>query len=133
MSSKETRKGDIAELKFAYEAKKRNYNISFPAGADSEYDLILEHKGNTSRVQVKSVKAIEENRDAYRVNVTRGTKKNKLYTKEDCDVVAVYVHDMDCFYFIPVERLEVSTIRLYPHRPEIKEGLEDTYERWSVF
>ena len=131
MTSKETEKGDVAELKFAYEAKRKGYNIAFPAGSDCPYDFIIESGGETIRVQVKSVMSKEKERDCYKINATHGSRRNKVYTKEHCDMLAIYVRDVDSFYLIPIEKLVSQTIRVYPHRPEKKEGYEVYYENWK--
>lgn len=131
MTSRETEKGDIAELKFAYEAKRRGYNIAFPAGSDSVYDFILEARGETKRVQVKSAMIKEKDCDCYKVNATHGSGRSQKYTTEHCDILAIYVRDVDSFYLIPIDNLTSPTIRVYPHRPEMKAGYEAYYEDWK--
>ena len=131
MGSQQTVKGDIAELKFAYEARRRGFNVNFPAGSDSEYDCIIESKGNIFRVQIKSTKTKEKDKNCYRINATYGSKRDKIYSKEVCDLIAVYVNDIDSFYLIPVEALASSTIRVYPDDPNFKDGYEQYQDNWK--
>lgn len=134
MTSISSVKGDQAELKLAFEIKQRGMHVAEPLGADCPYDLIVDAgDGNIKRVQLKACFSREKDRDSYRVNATFGSKRDKMYSKKECDVFAVYVQPLDRFYFIPVGELKGSTVRVYPDTVTLNYPMyEKFYERWSI-
>lgn len=134
MSSTETIRGDLGEHKFTYEAKLRTLHINEPKGNDCPYDFVVDAgKGKLSRVQLKTSLSTEKGSDGYKINFTRGSKRNKRYTSDDCDILAVFIAPTQSFYFIPIEDLQVDTLRFYPNNLWKDRRNQSYRENWGIF
>lgn len=101
-------KGNLAELMISAELARQGWKIAFPFGENWDYDLIIEHDGVFSRVQVKHVMSSEDKIEipCKSVSVTNGKATNiKKYTSSDIDVLAAYDARTGKCYFIPAQEL----------------------------
>jgi PD-(D/E)XK endonuclease len=126
------RKGELAELAFAYKARSLGFAVCRPYGDSEPYDLVTENHGRLVRVQVKSV--FTTNRWGYAITVTH--KHNMVgYSPEEIDFVAAYVAPHDAWYIIPLEKMiNRRYIRLYPQgsRKDDGGGWEKYREAWDL-
>jgi hypothetical protein len=126
--------GTIAEIKFIAKALQYKLRVSVPVGDNSPYDAISDHQGHICKVQIKSTlhKLTSGRNDCYKVNAAKGRGCKKKYKSENVDVLAVYIHALDCWYIIPFNAVEAVSVRLYPHRKEVDGRYEQYKERWEI-
>ena len=125
------RQGELAELCFAHRAARLGLVVSKPYGDCAPYDFVVDGAGNLRRVQVKSVSVPD--RSAYRVSAGHGGSSKLGYTRNEVDVLAVYVIPADAWYLIPIEELAARrTIRLAPDVPHSRRRFEPYRERWRI-
>ncbi len=115
------RKGDLAELKVAAHLAELGYQLAFPYGEDSDFDLILIREEKLERVQVKH--ATSDGRvipvRCSSSSLTNGkVKRIKRYTAKTIDWIAVYDSTTALCLYVPASMLgegrrQVS-IRLTP-------------------
>jgi hypothetical protein len=102
------RKGDLAELKVATDLVELGYQVAFPFGEDSDFDLVLVRGRRLERVQVKHSRSrngvVPIRCDSH--SLTNGrVRQTKHYTAELIDWLAVYdAKTKRCFY-IPASEL----------------------------
>jgi hypothetical protein len=97
-------RGHLAELIFALEAKKRGFIVLTPGGDNCAMDIVLYKNGKFSKVQVKSCRNKEPNRDRYTFTTKRGGPRlHRAYDRDDVDFLALYSFDAEEFHFIPVD------------------------------
>lgn len=116
-----TFKGSYIELVFAAGATKRNWGLSTPFNDILPYDFIVDTRANLHRMQVKTCR--KESEGVYKANLcTRSNLNNsyKLYSARDVDYFAIYIENLNIWYIIPVHVVKVTSIRVYPDRPECK-------------
>ena len=110
MESLLTRKGrgDLAELKVAYDLVSRGYRIAFPYGEDWDFDLIVLRDDILERVQVKystpsnGVLCVR----CGSHSLTNGkVRRTKHYTAEMIGWLAVYDPVTDRCFYIPAHEL----------------------------
>jgi PD-(D/E)XK endonuclease len=110
-------KGDLAELKVAYDLVSRGYRIAFPYGEDWDFDLIVLRDDILERVQVKystpsnGVLCVR----CKSHSLTNGkVRRTKHYTAEMIDWLAVYDPVTDRCFYIPAHELGsgMSTLHL---------------------
>ncbi|MFN8112008.1 MAG: group I intron-associated PD-(D/E)XK endonuclease [Solirubrobacterales bacterium] len=102
------RKGDLAELKVAAHLAELGYQLAFPYGEDSDFDLILIRGRELERVQVKH--ATSDGRvvevSCRSLSLTHGkVKRIKRYTAETVDWIAVYDATTDLCLYVPSSML----------------------------
>jgi len=107
--------GVSSELIFRYECVSKGIVPSTPDIDDGcGFDVITSHNGNLLKIQIKSTST--KMNEGYRVQVSRGSKNKKKYTKEHCDIVAVHVVELDTWYFIPIEKVLGVNLNVYPKK-----------------
>lgn len=110
--------GELAELKFYYEAFNRGITVSKPFGDNQKYDFITDNNGRLKRVQVKSVSTktkTSTKRKKYRPLIAHGRNTKKLYTKNQVDLICIFIIPEDVFYLVPIEKVNVIRLTLYPN------------------
>ena len=103
-------KGSIAEMMVASRLMKEGWNVLFPFGENSRYDLGAEKNGKFVKVQVKYVTPIKG-------VLAVGCKSSNnwsvdKYTPREVDFIAVYDADTSKIYFVPSSRFNRSSIKL---------------------
>ena len=122
--------GELAELAFLYRAASLGLVVSKPYGDTAPYDFIVGCRRRLTRIQVKSV--AHNWRNGYRTTAGTGCAK-RPYTKDDMDILALYIIPMDTWYLIPVEAFTpVKTIRCCPHLPNSNGRFERFREAWHL-
>lgn len=126
------RKGDLAELKVAFDLADRGCSISFPYGEDCDYDLIADFEGVLHRVQVKYT---ESDGEVVSVrcrshSLTNGkVRRTKCYTAETVDWIAVYDRTSNRCYYVHSRELGAGRsqlhLRLVPARNGQHVGIRD--------
>jgi len=127
--------GEVTELRFYLELFERGLIVSKPFGDNAKYDFIVDSGERLTKVQVKSVSVKDEcsRNDRYRINATHGNKVKRMYTTNQCDVLAGYVIPEDTWYLIPIHLISGSSINLYPHK-DTEIGMYEKYkEFWQIF
>jgi hypothetical protein len=109
-------KGDTAELRVAFDLRRRGYLILFPFGEDCDYDLVIERDGGLERVQVKYTESdgvvIVVKCSSH--SLTNGRiRQTKHYTADTIDWLAVYDRTSDRCYYIPAVELADGRSQLH--------------------
>jgi hypothetical protein len=107
-------KGYIQEVKVVIKLLEMGFVVSQISGDDHPYDLICDWNGKLSRVQIKSTNQPDHTGYRYHVLTSKGNKQKSNYTKEDCDFIIALLTDINIFYIIPIEKIGVKSINLYP-------------------
>lgn len=126
--------GIQSELKLIIECFKRGLNVSKPHTDFTGYDLIVEGKSKKLyKVQVKSTrqKTINTRSKAYKFNLARGANQKKAYGKKEVDFFALYIFEVDKWYFIPNPEVTGINARVYPNKNDHK--FSKYYEAWHLF
>jgi uncharacterized protein YifE (UPF0438 family) len=120
-------RGEWIELLFMTLAAKRGYVLLKPWGDSARYDVGIEHRGRLKRIQVKGTDC----REKYGYSCHLASGKQKTYTVEQIDYLAIYVPREDIWYIFPAKRLMgQGSVMLSPHS---KEGLHERYrEAWGL-
>jgi hypothetical protein len=79
--------GAVAELRVTADLMKKGYMTFSPTMDNTECDLVAEVGGRLFKLQIKSA---HSDGDKMKVDLVRSSAKNKFYTKDDFDVLAVY-------------------------------------------
>lgn len=121
---------EAAELGFACEALKQGFTVYIPYSDRLHYDLLISFKGTYSRVQVKHVKN-PSYKGSYRAKarITDAKKKERAYTSDDCDFVAIFLEVDKIWYIIPAEEA-VTHMILSPERGRNK--YDQYFEAWDL-
>jgi len=95
---------------------KRGWNVLFPFGENSRYDLVAEKKGKFIKVQVKYVTPLE---GALSVGCKSSNNWSVLaYTPDQIDFYAVYNPQSEKVYFISVRDANKSVVSLRVREPK---------------
>jgi len=121
------RRGEVAEAAFLAKASSLGFGVSKPWGDSERYDFVLDSGRKFWRIQVKSTERFAESR--YRVK-TSGWKDT--YTRDEIDVIVVYIVPEDLWYIVPIEAaVSRKGLRFYPHGKS-KGTLEKYREAWDL-
>jgi hypothetical protein len=94
-------KGQIALAKVLLEAGKKGATAYIPVSMQSRADLLLEWQGKFYRCQVKYANGkTQHSQGAVRLDLRR---RKRLYTKEEIDVLLVYIPQTDTVYWFGPE------------------------------
>lgn len=93
-SIKAINKGEIALLKIQLEGNKRNYIISRPT-TEVRYDLVIDTGRKLYRTQVKYLNRKHGKNNLELIVGDRRKDKTKTYTKEEIDILLIYVPKFD--------------------------------------
>jgi len=122
--------GAAWEARFTADALKRGLNVLQPIGDYLPYDLMVENKrDDTYRVQVKGTSYRQTGKkDIYRISAVSGNSKigKRAITKEQVDVLAIFVVPLTTWYHIPIEKITASAVYVRP-----VEGSSAQYEVWK--
>jgi len=102
-----TKQGQVAEIKFCYEAIKRGFEVLRPIDHGSRYDAVVRiDNSKFLKVQIKSTsKDLDKKPGRYQFQTSHGADNKKSYQKENVDVFCFYIISLDIMYFIPIEYL----------------------------
>jgi hypothetical protein len=108
-------RGDITELEFMLETKKRRYPVAKPVGDNLHYDVLVDARWKIFRVQVKLAGAKHQNGYAVR-SCWRTTHQSISYSTKDADLIAALIDGKGIWYLIPTRALRGrKVIGLYPY------------------
>jgi prevent-host-death family protein len=101
------RKGAIAETAIAAAATKLGISVLRPIVEHARYDLAFEIGDRILRVQCKWG-ALDDDRALVKVNLTSNRctptgYERRYYSADEIDLVAVYCHELDQSYLLPIE------------------------------
>ena len=103
-------KGKIAEMMISAKLMGLGWKVLFPLGENSRYDLVAEKGGKFIRIQVKYVTPTKGLLD---INCKSSNNWSILrYTPKEIDFIAAYDSVSHKIYFIPVSRLNASSMKL---------------------
>ena len=102
----------VAEYKLAAALLERGLLPLWPSTAECSFDLAVASASRILRVQVKGTKAIGPTIKVTTAMIKAG--KPSRYTKDDIDVLAIYLSVEDLWYFIPVKTSHPRTTSLKP-------------------
>lgn len=128
MSSKDS--GTYAEMRFMLAAFEKDFTVCVPFDENNKYDFIIEKAGRTLRVQVKSCNSVYIPGKRFYVTCSHGCDKKIKYSKNDIDILVVYIKSLDTFYLIPIEFINTTNISLFPLRSGSK--YIEFKENWNV-
>lgn len=127
----DTHLGILAEKQFIVDAMKRNLLVSVPSYDHNGYDAIVQGKKNLYKVQIKSTRQKEFNKNGYKVCVFRGRENKTRYEKHEVDFFAVYLTELSLWYIVPFAMCKSSHIRIYPDKNNHR--LNSFLEAWHLF
>lgn len=111
------KKGLITELEIITLVSKLGVSVSLPFGSKNRYDQIWDINGNLYRIQIKTARWKDKNKNGIIFNCyTVINGKKCYYTKKDIDFFATFWENK-C-YLIPVEECaseKTLWFRLSPH------------------
>ena len=108
-------RGDITELEFIVESKKRRYPVAKPVGDNQHYDALVDARWKIFRVQVKLSGAKHWNGYAVRSAWQTTGGRSVAYLPKDADILAALIDGKGIWYLIPVRALGGrKIIHLYP-------------------
>ncbi len=103
-------KGDVGELVVAAELTKNGWQVSFPYGENSRYDLIIEKDGVMKRIQVK---AVTPKNGVLHVNCRSSNNWSIVhYNDKHFEVLAVVDLISNKVYYIPSSKVGRNLINL---------------------
>lgn len=119
--------GDLAERIVEARCMEQRLSVARVSSDVSGVDLIVERK----RVQVKSTRRLGTH-GLYQFNSGNGDKFTYSVRGSQCDVFALYAHDVGCLWLVPAEVVRVrwgrsTRIRFAP------EGFDEWRDAWAVF
>lgn len=108
-------KGEIAVLYVELEANRRGYIVNYPRNSNSLYDMIVDNGKELLKVQVKYLNRRKSNaKDILELDLTNKSSSRKFYTKEDINLLLVYVPAIDkILYFLPHNFDKKTSIRVH--------------------
>ena len=108
--------GEIGEMEFILQAKKKGFSILLPYGENIPYDLAVTKNNKIHRIQVKTCNSLSSENNNYRVSTSNGSSSKKKYLSGEIDFFAIYLMKLNIFYIIPIDEVKVKTIRFYIDR-----------------
>lgn len=107
--------GRIAEIKFSMECVLRSIAVAEPKVDIHGWDFVIYSNSKFRRVQVKSTSSPRGT--GYKVSSGRGSKSKTIYTKKDCDFIACFIIQRDCWFIIPIAEITGVNFGVYPDNP----------------
>jgi hypothetical protein len=114
-----TIQGCIAENRFKVIALSLEIPIYEPVIDMCGADFIIKKGDSFVKIQVKSTLAKEANRNSYKFNVQHGAD-NRTYSQGSYDIAALYIFELDIWYFIPFAKVISLTVRVNPFKESCK-------------
>lgn len=115
--------GRIGEIQFNLECAKRSLICSWPSIDMNGYDCIIDN-GNLIKVQIKSTastrRASDRHIEQYKLLVQKGKKGRDYYDKTDFDILAIFIHPTNDWYFIPHREIDNRCISINPNSKKSK-------------
>lgn len=113
--------GAITEQKCFLKCIELGYDISKPLFDNARYDFILDTGKNLLKIQVKTSRWTNENKEAikfncYSQNHTRTANKNKKYTNKEIDFFMTERDGQFYLFPAPEKGLKEKTLRMYPDK-----------------
>lgn len=110
--------GMVAEIEFKKRAVYNGFIVSKVINDRGGYDFIIDCGDRLSKIQVKSTGYLElkgRSNPSYSVVVKKSVRGNRVeYDKSDYDFLAIYIHDFNLIYIIPIDEVP-SKIRIFPN------------------
>jgi len=116
--------GAAIESLFDFEIMSRGFTISAPRSDTAPYDRVVDTRRKLYRVQIKARRAYGK-----RSMVVKIAKSNdRAYTKDEVDVVALYIEDTNAWYLFPMSEVKRMI------RVNIMGGVKDKFKNnWAIF
>jgi len=111
--------GCIAENRFKVIALSLEIPIYEPVVDICGADFIIKQGDRFVKIQVKSTLTKASGRNSYKVTVQRGAS-NVKYPKNSFDVAALYIFELDLWYFIPLSAINACGVRVNPLKETCK-------------
>jgi len=93
--------GPAIESLFEFETLTRGFIVSAPRSDMAQYDRVIDTKKKLYRVQIKGRRG--KGRKSFVVRI--GKSNERPYTKQDADILALYIEDNNAWYIIPIEEV----------------------------
>jgi hypothetical protein len=109
------RQGEMAELAFMCKAAGLGLGVSKPYGETERFDFIITSGRRVWRVQVKSTSRLCHRHYAIHAHGSR-RRDVDLYTKDEIDLIVVYLIPEDAWYVIPIGAIKGRrSLYFYPN------------------
>ena len=95
-------KSQLAILEFSMHLIRKGFTVLTPTNPPTVYDLVTEHDGKFSRIQVKYLTA---RHGILRVEVDKAVRQSNRSKEHAVDAIGVYEAEQQQFYLIPVDRI----------------------------
>jgi len=127
------RRGELAELAFMHKAASLGFGVAKPYGESKRFDFILSRGGRVWRVQVKSTYTALKR--GYRIHAVGNTRHGAgIYTKNEIDLIVVYLATEDIWYVIPIEAVgRRRSIYFYPKATFYPNGNQRGLRRYEKY
>ena len=120
-----TAKGDLGVLYTSADLISKGYTVLSPLGGQPHYDLVIEKNNIFRKVQVKYAH-IKNGVIQVKLYTVGHNGKVNLHTKDNVDIVAVYVPETDIVYYINQDQVDCETqvsLRVNPAKNNMKEHI----------
>lgn len=104
--------GDTVELMIAAEITKHGYQVCYPFGDSSRYDLVADLNGKFVKVQCKNGRYIDGTIAFDTCGGRAGEGKLTSDYKGEVDLFGVYCIELNTSYLIPVEDVGIRSCTL---------------------
>lgn len=111
-------KGNISESLVTGRFLELGYNVLIPFGGGHRYDIVIEINNEFKRVQIKTGR-IYKNKLVFNTTSNNKGYKRKSY-HDEVDYIAVYCHENNKSYLIPIGLTGKSAMTLQVSEPKIK-------------
>jgi hypothetical protein len=127
------RQGELAELAFACKAASLGFGVAKPYGESERFDFIVSSGRRLWRVQVKSTHKARKR--GYRINAFGNRNHGvSIYTKEEIDLIVVYLVPENSWYVIPIEAVGGrQSIYFYPKGTFYPNGNQRGLRRYEKY
>lgn len=98
----------LGESKVIYELTKKGYHIFNQVSGKAPFDIVIYKEGVLKRISIKSCAKKPNTVGNYSIEVGRvrsNKTSNKIYkfSKDECDILAVYIVDLDEVIYLDSE------------------------------
>tara|TARA_R100000152_G_C6766287_1_gene191253 strand:- start:992 stop:1450 length:459 start_codon:yes stop_codon:yes gene_type:complete len=128
-------KGTAGELLFIYEAYRRGLFPCKPEGDPPCFDnlVINRRTGKPIIVQTRTSELKGDPKRGSRYQTKALCNNDTLHISEtNVNILAVYCVPLN-WYFIPVKKIDVDSVGLYPHIKNSRGRWEKFKDKWGVF
>jgi len=122
-------KGEISEACVIAAFKRKQWAVLIPFGDNERYDLVIDRGDGFERVQVKSGSLYKGSIRFFTRNASPHASITKKTYEGEVDLFAVYSHELNKVYIVPIEETgsETTYLRIDP----VEEKHHSKVNKWA--